>query len=904
MVTVPPARLSCLALALMSAAINARAADSEDASRDTQATQLSNVVVTGSRIPRTEKEGPTGVTVVTGKELESMGYTNVFDALAQQTQNTGFTQGADFGNTFTPAANTISLRGLGPNHTLVLVNGHRVSEYPVAYDGTVNFVNLANIPSAMIDRVEILNGGASAIYGSDAIAGVVNIVLKKQLSGIDVNVKLGGTEHGGGGNGRLQLVGGANYDKFSAVFGLELSRRDPIWSRQRGFMSDTTLEGANPTSVWSRRDLDTGRYVGADSVCGGLAGNFDGSVRPWKSKSGVYCASGKASPSYWTTQTKNDSQNAYAGLNYELSDAATLFADLMVGFNSTQNNTRGPTWTSDAAGAGYFLNQSTGHYEVWSRRFAPEEIGSAERFNRVWNDQSATVNLGVRGKVPSSTWNYEAAYSASAYESRNTVSRLRSSIDQFYLGDKLGVDADGISIYNPNTANFNRSLTPAEFDSLVGQTTSHDRAWTQTLALSGTGELFELPSGPLKLAGVLEVGSQGYGTHPDPALNEGVFYNVKPVQNAGGNRSRFAAGVELAVPITKQLSGTLAGRYDDYSFAGRSDGKFTYGTGLEYRPTRSLLLRSNYATSFRAPDMNYVYSATTRGYYSSSTDYYLCQKAGQPLSNCDYANVSPGYNYTQVGSKDLKSENGTSFGYGLVFAPSANYDASIDYWNIKIKDLVTNLDPDVLLRTEADCRSGVKDIHSAECVDAISRITRNPSNSPNNPDAVTNIAVNPINAASERTSGIDISGKLRWSIPQVGSFQFRVAYTRVLTHKYRQFANDPETDLLRSLSNMDWSNKTITSLTWANGPWGTTLDVTRYGKVPNADQSGYTTPLALANLSVAYRFTKQTAVSVIVNNLLDTVKKDSSGGWPFYPVGNYNPYGRQAWLTLESHFGS
>ena len=83
-------------------------------------------------------------------------------------------------DTFTPAANAISLRGLGPNHTLTLINGHRVADYPVPYDGSVNFVNLANIPTAIIDRIEILNGGASAIYGSDAIAGVVNIILKRK----------------------------------------------------------------------------------------------------------------------------------------------------------------------------------------------------------------------------------------------------------------------------------------------------------------------------------------------------------------------------------------------------------------------------------------------------------------------------------------------------------------------------------------------------------------------------------------------------------------------------------------------------------------------------------------------------------------------------------------------------
>src|SRR5689334_928825 len=111
---------------------------------------VAEVVVTGSRIPRDEGQRATSITAISAEDLEAQGFRNVFDAINSQTQNTGFTQGADFGNTFTPAANAISLRGLGPNHTLVLINGRRVADYPTAYDGQVNFVNLATIPSAAI----------------------------------------------------------------------------------------------------------------------------------------------------------------------------------------------------------------------------------------------------------------------------------------------------------------------------------------------------------------------------------------------------------------------------------------------------------------------------------------------------------------------------------------------------------------------------------------------------------------------------------------------------------------------------------------------------------------------------------------------------------------------------------
>ena len=226
-------------------------------SRPTDDGNIEAVVVTGSRIPRAAREGATSLSVISATDLERNGYRNVFDALNQQTQNTGFTQGADYGNTFTPAANTISLRGLGPNHALILINGRRVADYPTAYDGEVNFVNLANIPSAAIERIETLNSGASAVYGSDAISGVVNIILKDHIDGVNLNIKTGTTEHGGGDNTRLQLSAGGQFGDWNLRFVAEVSETDPIWSADRDFMSSQSSQGATPTLIWGRLNVNT-----------------------------------------------------------------------------------------------------------------------------------------------------------------------------------------------------------------------------------------------------------------------------------------------------------------------------------------------------------------------------------------------------------------------------------------------------------------------------------------------------------------------------------------------------------------------------------------------------------------------------------------------------------------------
>uniref|UniRef100_UPI001589F6B8 TonB-dependent receptor domain-containing protein n=1 Tax=Burkholderia cepacia TaxID=292 RepID=UPI001589F6B8 len=141
-------------------------------------------------------------------------------------------------------------------------------------------------------------------------------------------------------------------------------------------------------------------------------------------------------------------------------------------------------------------------------------------------------------------------------------------------GPQLGTAADGAPIYAPDPTRFSTPLTPAQFGSLYGESASQNNTWTQTFSLAANGDLFRLPAGPVRAAGVIEYGTQGFSNSVDPAL-------------------------ALRVPIFRQLNADVATRYDDYSFAGTRNHKFTYNLGLEYRPLRELLLRGNYGTSFR-----------------------------------------------------------------------------------------------------------------------------------------------------------------------------------------------------------------------------------------------------------------------------------------------------------------
>jgi outer membrane receptor protein involved in Fe transport len=206
------------------------------ASADPQeATRLDEVQVTGSRIPRAQVEGPAPVTVITANDIKASGFASVPDVMRAITQNSGETQSqqSSSGADFSPGAEEVDLRGLGPNHTLVLVNGRRIADFPMPFKGRSNFTDVSNIPIGMIDRIEVLTGSASAVYGSDAISGVVNFILKDHADGTTIDLRYGDTTRGGGASTKLNFSTGFSHDDFNLVFGAELIDQKPLWAYQR-----------------------------------------------------------------------------------------------------------------------------------------------------------------------------------------------------------------------------------------------------------------------------------------------------------------------------------------------------------------------------------------------------------------------------------------------------------------------------------------------------------------------------------------------------------------------------------------------------------------------------------------------------------------------------------------------
>src|SRR5688500_4961459 len=207
-------------------------------------TELQTIEVTGSRIPRAQVEGPAPITVMTADDIQANGFVSVPDVLRAITQNGGEPQSQQSfsGGDFSPGAQQVDLRGLGPNHTLVLVNGRRIADFPMPFKGRSNFTDVSNIPLGMIDRIEVLTGSASAIYGSDAIAGVVNFILKKQADGTTIDMRMGTTTEGGGESFDMSLASGFSSGNFNAVYSVELQSQTPLWAYDRD-IQDSTQDG-------------------------------------------------------------------------------------------------------------------------------------------------------------------------------------------------------------------------------------------------------------------------------------------------------------------------------------------------------------------------------------------------------------------------------------------------------------------------------------------------------------------------------------------------------------------------------------------------------------------------------------------------------------------------------------
>jgi len=906
---------------------------SQEAQPREQATDLDRVIVTGSRIPRTQIETASPVTTITADEIQRQGFRNVSDVLRAQPLATGSLQDNQFAGSFTANATTVSLLGLSPSFTLILLDGRPIADYPLLYNGQSNFTDLTSIPTAMVERIDILPGNQSSIYGSAAIAGVINIILKKHLDGVQLNARIGGYSKGGGDNERLQLTGGNTWDKLDLTWGVQYSHQDPIYMHERDF-TDTTDDNPNPNLRYGSRTFIilngfTNQYDDPGTNCDRVAGNFGGTTRlDFRPGRGNFCGS-RAQPGYSTLLNEERGLSAYLTSTYHLSDDDDLYATILVGRNQAKNDGGSHFWIPDINGThnNYIWNATEQTLETYQHIFSPEEQGQTLYDT---DSDSYNVALGIKGAFGNSNWDYDAYYSRSGYKvTSDQLWPVADRMEQFFrdqfLGPQLGTYY-GYPVYAPDKNAFYQSLTPEQFRAFSDNIHNESSTWTHNVNLQlVNSSLFKLPAGDVGVAAILQAGKQHWDNPIDPGVAGDFFFGLSGTSGKG-DRTNNAVGVEFNVPLLKSFTANLAGRYDAYkNVHASSDSKATYKLGLEWRPVDSLLIRGNYATAFRAPDMGYIFTGGN-GFFTTETDFYKCEI--DPNNCALYTGLSVEGN--QVANTDLKSINAKSYGFGVVWAPNGDFDLRADYYNVKIKDEVVPQSTTQTLFDENECRQGRLDPQSARCVDALARVQRLPAN-PNNPFLSENldlIIVKGVNIAEENVSGITAAGNYRFDSAW-GKWQFGLEYNLTLKHETRTFPDQPTFDLFSrgQLLTAEFRSIVTGDIGWERGKWRANLHATRYGSMPNYARQfttdpadpyvtsngvgpGRVAPWMLYNLSVDYQLTKRSALSVIVNNIRNSepprdASYDGSQGFapPYYNIFAYNGYGRSWWLEYRIDFG-
>ena len=639
---------------------------------------LAEIIVTGSHIQRADAETAENVQVITADEIRNSGQQTVSDYLRTISSTFGNNQNESVTNSFAPGAASVGLRGLSGKDTLVLLNSRRITNYGFFQNLSDSFVDLNVIPLAAIERIEILKSGGSAIYGSDAIAGVVNIILKQNST--EKAVEVGGslTTNGGAAERDANIrVGFGDFASqgYNVFLTGSVFKRDQLLFSQR---SNTDAQDYRnlPDGLleWSLANQYRNTPRGPFPTCG--ADGLRGVVTT--GQNGLGCYYNNADQLSLAPAAVR--ANLTATGNLRLNDSWTAYSDLFFSNEDTHNNfTPGSLSASSfvpipaTGGAAPFSNVLPGTNPA-SLDGAPTPINY--RFQSVGRRDDEVVSntyritLGAKGTLFG--WDTDVGYGHSenhvSFEGRN-----------FINANNLAAEiADGsFSFLNPLT-------TPAASAALGVTDTFSSVAKLDSLDLKGSGTLFDLPGGPMKMAAGAEIRHESVDDRPGAAAAAGEVLSTG-ITTVIASRTVWGVFTEFDFPILKSLDADVALREDHYSDVGSTSVRPQFT--LRYQPVRQLTLRASYADGFRAPSLAESSHSTSLA-TTSVTD--PLDPQGRP---------SETVGYITGGNPAVKPETSRNLDLGVVVSPISNLDLSVDYYRIDLDKVIA---PNALPQTVID----------------------------------------------------------------------------------------------------------------------------------------------------------------------------------------------------------
>ncbi len=881
-------------------------------------TTLQRVEITGSSIKRVQAEGALPVQTITREEIQNLGVTNVEQLLQSVTSNSavgGFVTAQGAGQS-TYGESAASLRSLGSNKTLVLVNGRRLANY--ATDGTS--VDINGIPLGAIERVEILQDGASAVYGSDAVAGVINFILRNNFTGFETTAYVGRSPAGGGETNKVGLLwgfGDFNKDRFNVMLSFDDSKDGAIYGAQRSY-ANQTWDAAGIFGSGSA--TPSGNLLtflpNANPVLHNMTGLGSTIGNPLSPNN---CAANGSlfDPNYGTCRYSPaplvplvpdiERQNVSGNFRFKLTDKDEFFINSFISRQTTITSEQPSPYSAsflatdqkfvtDNVYPAIIMDPSSPFYPAaFIAANKPSAAGqpvtvSYRAFDaggRLHTDVATNSHFvaGFRGDVKG--YDYDIAY---VHNSSDVEESTQGGYqNQVALATLLS--------HNPAFNPWAAAQTPAlaaqiaatnYVGPMIKSTLSND-------SLDGkiSGELTKLPAGPLSFAVAASMRTESMDLQPSAAYQSGDISGyggqVLPLSASRNSSSLYG---ELNAPLLKSLEANIAARNDRYPNSSSTNPKVS----LRFQPVEQALIRASYGTGFREASLPELFTPNTIGTTASFTD---------PVTN-----AKGQFTQTIGGNPNLKPETSKQSSIGFVLDPVKDMSMSVDYFRIHVDNLIQSLDPQLIVDKAAagDPTYGAL-------------VTRDPGNN------ITNIMSTLQNAGAIDTAGVDVDFKWRFlKTADYGAFDVHLHGT--YTSKFDMtladgtvqqsvgVTVDPNgTPINAAATGIIFKWKHDLSLGWKNGPWAARVtqnyqssyfDAGPWSGAQDGTDSRPIAAFKTYDVVGAYTGFKNLTLRLGVKNLLDTPPPVVATVGMYFQSGYdptyYDPHGRFIYIEGSYKF--
>jgi len=875
---------SALCLSLAPGLVMAQNDDATDAVMET-------ITVTGSRIPRLDPQLVTPVQVYDADFIAATGAGNIQDFLF----TSSFAGPALFNEnqTLSQTAGTANFdsRGFGDDYVVILLNGRRLPADPLGGDSATN-LNL--IPIGSVDRIEYLSTGASAIYGADAIQGVLNVITKQNYEGLDMSVRYDDTADGDGHRIGLAVTGGIASDQGFATVSFEFQNQMDVSAEGLPLIGSASAPGADgrsPTGL-------PGTWIdfGPDAVSLPAPGCPAESLRPSAfGLPGQECAFDFA-PLYDAVPAQQR-YNFLANAEYNFADTVTAYGEFRFSRNVTKvRNGAAPAFFFVPPGSpilaevdaefGTNMFNSPSVYMV--RRSVDAGPRATDNTNTAFSTVLGTrIELGSNAELDISVQTVESEMNRIGVGGQVSVSGLSNAVATGIMDPRLTYDRQ---FYADN------GLTLSTQRQATGSENSFNVQVTGEFGNSGIGYAF---GGQYK--------DRTFDDLADVASTTGDVAGGAS-SNGNGENDSTAVFAELAYSPTDKIELSLAGRFDDYNWEGLDskgdDSAGTYMAGVSFRPIDSLLLRASIGTGFKAPTLGELFLGRSFG-VNRAVDTTTCNAVtadpGSTQADIDNACRILEVRSVSGGNPELETESSENWGVGLVFEPTDNWSIAVDYYNIEVTDKIGSLSTQEILNNEADFPELVTRI-------AGSVTCRNGCE----------VRSNNQNLFEENGSGIDLSTRFDWELGS-GAVVADIRLAYLLEHERQTSAVQPLCDDTGTTSEPEW--RANGQLGYQAADWSTTVLFRYIGDTEDLpggrDSANFSCDVNPASpiqkvdsyleigLRGTYNFGDSAELSAGIINLTDEeppFSEVASGAWPWFDQSLYDARGTRYYVTMTYDF--